>query len=187
MFAIVGVQGARFIYVTSKAGCAILLLALLRLEPGCGHKAPPPPVVEEPVDAAPPPEPVDAAPPPLFERLGGKDAIGEIVKNLVAILVKDPELGRSFDKFKRDKERQKHFREALAEYLCALTGGPCTYSGKDMKTAHKGLGITETQWNGFVSDFQTALQTSNVADEVAKELTERLDESKGDIVEKPGK
>ncbi len=38
----------------------------------------------------------------------------------------------------------------LADQICDATGGPCSYLGRDMKTAHKGMNITEAEWNATV-------------------------------------
>jgi hemoglobin len=80
----------------------------------------------------------------LYERLGGYDTIAAIVDNLFARLRDDPQFarfatGRSFDSYRRA-------RQLLVDQLCSLAGGPCFYIGRDMKTSHAGLGITESEW-----------------------------------------
>jgi hemoglobin len=80
----------------------------------------------------------------LYHRLGGYDVIAGIVDDLFSRLRSDPEFarfaaGRSLDSHHRS-------RQLLVDQLCALTGGPCIYIGRDMKTSHAGLGITESEW-----------------------------------------
>ncbi len=80
----------------------------------------------------------------LYQRLGGYDAIAAIVSDLFRRLKEDPRfarfgLGRSMDSKIR-------VQQLTVEQLCALAGGPCIYLGRDMKTSHHGLGITEAEW-----------------------------------------
>ncbi|HZQ56346.1 MAG TPA: group 1 truncated hemoglobin [Bryobacteraceae bacterium] len=81
---------------------------------------------------------------PLYKRLGGYDAIAAIVDDLFARLAADARfsrfaMGRSMDSHQRA-------RQLLVDQLCSLSGGPCHYIGRDMKTSHAGLGITESEW-----------------------------------------
>ena len=59
----------------------------------------------------------------------------------------------------------------LVDQICAATGGPCTYTGRDMKTAHKGMGITDADFNALVEDLTKSLNKFNVP---AKEQGELL-------------
>ena len=84
----------------------------------------------------------------LYERVGGYDVIAAMIDDLLQRVTTDPQIGvywkgHSNDSMKRD-------RQLLVDYLCESTGGPVIYRGRDMKTSHEGLGITESDWNIFI-------------------------------------
>ena len=56
-----------------------------------------------------------------------------------------------------------------------------------MKDAHKGMGITDAQFDAFVEDLQLALDEKGVAEQDKKELLDALAPMKADVVEKHGK
>ncbi len=72
----------------------------------------------------------------------------------------------------------------VIEQVCAATGGPCVYTGRDMKTTHKGLGITEEQWNASVRRFTATLDKFNVPAKEKSALLGIIGSLKSDIVEK---
>jgi Bacterial-like globin len=47
-------------------------------------------------------------------------------------------------------------------FLCLATGGPCVYKGRDMKTSHAGLGITEADWDAGVKHLVATLDKFKV-------------------------
>jgi len=69
--------------------------------------------------------------------------------------------------------------------VCQATGGPCTYPGRDMKTAHKGMKVTSAAFNALVEDLISALNTFNVPQKEQNELLGALGGMKNDIVEVP--
>ena len=155
----------------------------------CGNKKPPEPVepVAEPVDAGPPAEPVDAGPPApksLFDRLGGKDAIGAVVDELLINALADNRINKFFEKVKKDDAKKKQLRDALVAYLCDKTGGTdCNYTpAKSMKDVHKDMKITDAHWNAFIEDLKIALASKNVSDDLQSELFAELAKTKEDIV-----
>jgi hemoglobin len=76
-------------------------------------------------------------------------------------------------------------RQLVLDQLCAATGGPCVYIGRDMKTAHKGLGITEEDWNIAIKHLVATLTKFKVPESLQKEVATALSGLKADIVEKP--
>jgi hemoglobin len=79
----------------------------------------------------------------------------------------------------------RELNERFVEFLCALTGGPCVYKGRDMKTAHEGLGITEGDWSIAVDLFTAALKKWNVPDQAQAEFMQIIENMKSQIVEVP--
>src|SRR5881398_414147 len=80
----------------------------------------------------------------LYERLRGYDAISAVSNDLVDRLQKDPQLGRFWQH--RGEDGMKRERQLLVDFLCACTGGPMYYKGRDMKLSHKGMSISESDW-----------------------------------------
>jgi len=102
----------------------------------------------------------------LYDRLGGKDAITAVVDDFVGNVAADKRINGFFAH--TDIPRLK---KNLVDQLCAATGGPCTYTGRDMRTAHKGMGITDADFNALVEDLTKSLNKFNVP---AKEQGELL-------------
>ena len=102
----------------------------------------------------------------LYDRLGGKDAITAVVDDFVGNVAADKRINGYFAK--ADIPRLKR---NLVDQICSATGGPCVYTGKDMKTAHKGMGIADADFNALVEDLVKALNKFNVP---AKEQGELL-------------
>src|SRR5688572_25662794 len=84
----------------------------------------------------------------LYQRLGGYDALAAVTDDFLGRLATDKQLGRFFPGHSEDSV--KKIRQHIVDQLCMATGGPCVYIGRDMKTAHKGLGVTEADWNQAV-------------------------------------
>ena len=113
----------------------------------------------------------------LYERLGGKDAITAVVDDFVANVAADKRINGFFAK--TDVPRLKR---NLVDQICQATGGPCTYTGKDMKTAHKGMGITDADFNALVEDLKKSLDKFKVPAKEQGELLGALGSLKPQIV-----
>ena len=86
----------------------------------------------------------------------------------------------------RSIDSQQRARQLLVDQVCQLAGGPCLYIGRDMKTAHTGLRITEAEWNISIDYTRQALQNHRVGKSEAEEVIELFQRYKNDIVEAPG-
>ena len=84
----------------------------------------------------------------LYARLGGYDGIAAVVEDLLPRLAKDPRLGRFWQHRGEDGVRRE--KQLLIDFLCASAGGPLLYVGRDMKTSHKGMAISEDDWRAFI-------------------------------------
>jgi len=113
----------------------------------------------------------------LYERLGGKDAITAVVDDFVGNVAADKRINGFFAK--TDIARLKR---NLVDQICQATGGPCTYTGKDMKTAHKGMGITDADFNALVGDLKMSLDKFKVPAKEQGELLGALGSLKPQIV-----
>jgi len=118
--------------------------------------------------------------PSLYKRLGGREGIKGVVDEFVAILVADPRVNARFKALKPvEVERVK---TNAADQVCEATGGPCSYLGKDMKTAHRGMKITEAEWDATVEDLVKAMDKKGVPKKEQQELLGLLAPMKKDIV-----
>lgn len=112
------------------------------------------------------PQPVAA--PSLYERLGGRHAIRLVVDDFVANAVADNRVNARFKDMKApDVERLK---SNLADQICQAAGGPCSYLGRDMKTVHAGMKITEVEWTACSEALVKALDKNKVGSREKDEL-----------------
>jgi hemoglobin len=114
----------------------------------------------------------------LYERLGGLDAIKAVVGEFAARVLADERVNKKFAK--SDGARLTHY---LVEQVCAATGGPCQYTGNNMKKTHKNMKVTAGEFNALVEDLVKALDKFNVPEAEKKELLGVLAPLKADIVE----
>lgn len=119
----------------------------------------------------------------LYKRLGGYDALAAVTDDFIGRLATDKTLGRFF--VGASDNSKTRIRQLVLDQLCAATGGPCVYIGRDMKTAHKGLGITEEDWNIAVKHLVATMTKFKVPEKEQKEVAGALTTLKADIVEKP--
>jgi hemoglobin len=114
----------------------------------------------------------------LYDRLGGKDAITAVIDDFVARCAAD---GRINGKFARtDIPRLK---ANLIDQVCAAAGGPCTYTGRDMRTTHDGMGVTAAEFDALVADLVATLDGFKVGEAEKVELLGALAPMRADIVE----
>jgi hemoglobin len=113
----------------------------------------------------------------LFDRLGGKSAITAVVDTFVSRVAADTRINKKFAR--SDIPRVKAM---LVDQICAQTGGPCTYTGRTMKEAHRNMGVTEGEFNALVEDLVAALNTFKVPKREQDELLAALGSLKSDIV-----
>jgi len=115
--------------------------------------------------------------PSLYDRLGGKGAITAVVDDFVGNVAADARINRRFA-----GTDIPHLKASLVDQICAGTGGPCTYTGPDMKTAHKGMRIRDNEWDALVEDLVKSLDKFKVPAKEKGELLGILGPMKPDIV-----
>ncbi len=122
-------------------------------------------------------------PPSLYQRLGGYDAIAAVTDEFLGRLLSDAQFDRFFAGHSSDSKAR--IRQLIVDQLCAATGGPCVYTGRDMKTTHTGLGITESDWSRAVEHLSGSLDKFAVPPTEKGELLGAASAMKPDIVEAP--
>ncbi len=120
----------------------------------------------------------------LYERLGGKKSITAVVDAFVGNVAGDARINSFFKADVEDAKRLAKFKKNLVDQICQAGGGPCVYKGKDMKTAHAGMGISGGDFSALVEDLVAALDKFHVGDKEKNELLGVLGPMKSDIVEK---
>ena len=118
----------------------------------------------------------------LYERLGGYDAIAAVSDDFLDRLGKSKVVGRFLVGLSDDSKGK--LRQHFVEFLCNATGGSCVYMGRDMKTVHKGLGITEADWTEAVKLLIETLDKFKVPEKEKSEVLAAVSSLKADVVEK---
>src|SRR5215210_7933654 len=84
----------------------------------------------------------------LYQRLGGYDALCAATDDLLARLQADPQLK---DYWKgASHSNQRRARQLIVDFLTEAAGGPAFYTGRDMRVAHAGMGISASDWELFM-------------------------------------
>ncbi|MEO5767968.1 MAG: group 1 truncated hemoglobin, partial [Polyangia bacterium] len=120
------------------------------------------------------------APVPLFNRLGGKPAIGAVVDEFLSRVAADERINGRFA-----NADLPHLRKMLVEFICEASGGPCKYSGKDMRTAHAGMRLVDLEFDALVEDLKGALDRLKVPGAEQGQLLGALAPLRPQVVEGP--
>jgi hemoglobin len=119
----------------------------------------------------------------LWDRLGGEKAVTRVVDDFVVLAAKNPKVDFTRGgRFSLDAEGVAVLKRHLVAFLSAATGGPLKYTGRSMKAAHKGMAITDAEFNALAGDLQTALRQNGVAADV-NAILQAVGTTRGDIVE----
>ena len=118
--------------------------------------------------------------PSLYKRLNGREGIALVVGDFVTNMAGDARVNERF-KAMKPGEIEK-LKSNLSDQICDATGGPCSYLGRDMKTTHKGMQISDAEWNATVENLVKALDKNKVAVKEKSELLGVLGPMKADIV-----
>lgn len=103
----------------------------------------------------------------LFENLGGIAGITAIVDDVVAAHMNNPAISARFLPYKDDPERLAKIKKHTVDFFAAGSGGPVTYTGREMPTAHKGMNITPAEYQHTVDDIMKVLEEHKI-DEQSK-------------------
>jgi len=119
----------------------------------------------------------------LYERLGGYDAIVDFVGTVFPRVAQHPQLAHFFRGHGEDSQRRQF--QLVVDAVCAATGGPCIYLGRQMTTVHKGLGITDANWDTFIKIISDGLREKKYPDDVQADFLEVWMSFRPGIVEQP--
>jgi hemoglobin len=99
--------------------------------------------------------------PSLYRRLGGREGIAGVVDGFVTNALADPQIGPAFKSLPAAKVGP--FKSNVADFICENTGGPCSYVGRPMKEAHKGMALTKDDFDACNKALAKALDDAKVA------------------------
>jgi len=116
----------------------------------------------------------------LYDRLGGKTAITAVVDDFVGRVAADTRINGKFA-----NANIPRLKSMLVDQICQASGGPCTYTGRDMKSTHAGMGVSSSDFDALVGDLVATLNKFKVPEREKNELLGALGPMKSDIVEKP--
>jgi len=114
----------------------------------------------------------------LYQRLGGASGIARLVDDVMAAHRSNPVVKTRFENI-MDLDRAK---KMAREFFCAGSGGPETYTGKDMLTAHKGMNISEQEYLAVMDDIVGAMEKHGLSEDAKKDVIAILYSLKGQII-----
>ncbi len=106
----------------------------------------------------------------LFERLGGTSGITAIVNDAVEAHMNNPLISARFLPYKEQPERLAVIKKHTIEFFCAGSGGPVSYSGRDMPTTHRGMNISPAEYMHVIDDIMLVLEKHKVDEESRKDV-----------------
>ena len=115
----------------------------------------------------------------MAQAFGGQEGIRRIVDRLVNLSTRDPRIEAIF----RNHDMVR-LRRTLFEQVCHLLAAGCTYTGRDMKAAHKGMGLTRADLNALVENLQQAMRENKVPFAAQNRLLAKLAPMERHVVER---
>jgi hemoglobin len=113
----------------------------------------------------------------LYDRLGGYNAISAVVDDFIGNVAADKRINKFFA-----KANIPRLKARLVEQLCQASGGPCIYTGGDMKSVHAGMGVRNKDFDALVQDLVKSLNKFKVPAAEQKEIASVLLPMRKDIV-----
>jgi hemoglobin len=113
----------------------------------------------------------------LYESMGGEPALRSAVEHFADLVQTDDRINFTFAEADMSK-----FRKLIFEQLCNLSGGPCKYTGRDMRTSHTKLNINNAEFNALAEDLYIALDRAGIPYRLQNKLMALLAPMQHDIV-----
>lgn len=132
------------------------------------------------------PEPTTAptaSEPSLYERLGGYDAIYAFAAEALKKAMAHPDIGHIWAHVSESSFYREH--DNFVEFLCAQWGGKVRYRGRDMVTAHRGMGLTEVHWRGMFDCIYETYDQFDLPQDLRDEIDASVNKFKPVVVGSP--
>ncbi len=125
----------------------------------------------------------------LYDRLGGEPAVRAVVDDFVARAAADSAVNfarrGTVREWEASPQNVEHLKMGLRDFICVAAGGPCEYKGADMRTAHRGMKITDMEFNALAADLKASLDKFKVPAKEQSELLAAVEGTRKDIVAGP--
>lgn len=115
----------------------------------------------------------------MWQAFHGADGVARIVDELLRLNQADPRISDIFQG--QDLVR---LRRVLGEHFCHLLGGGCTYTGRDMKAAHRDMGLQQADMAALVENLQAAMRKEAVPFGAQNRFLAKLAPMKRQVVER---
>ena len=105
----------------------------------------------------------------LYQQLGEREGIANVVEDLLYLIVEDDRINQQFKGMD-----VAQFHHNLTDQLCELSGGPCTYTGREMRELHSDMAVTDTQFNALAENLILAMEQNDIPTGAQNRLIKRL-------------
>ena len=105
----------------------------------------------------------------LYQQLGEREGIADVVEDLLYLIVEDERINQQFKGMD-----VAQFHHNLTDQLCELSGGPCTYTGREMRELHADMAITDTQFNALAENLILAMEKNDIPTGAQNRLIKQL-------------
>lgn len=105
----------------------------------------------------------------LYQQLGGREGIADVVEDLLFLIVDDERINQQFKGVDVIQ-----FHQNLTDQLCEISGGPCTYTGREMRELHADMAITDTQFNALAENLIVAMERNHIPTGAQNRLIKKL-------------
>lgn len=105
----------------------------------------------------------------LYLQLGEREGIANVVEDMLYLIVDDERINHQFKGI-----NVAQFHRNLTDQLCEISGGPCQYSGRDIREAHAAMGITNTQFNALAENLILAMEANQIPTAAQNRLIKQL-------------
>ncbi|MGH7244178.1 MAG: group I truncated hemoglobin [Phycisphaerales bacterium] len=132
----------------------------------------------------------------LYDRLGGEPGIAAIVDDMTDRVIADPRVnferknvktnwvGSQYKSWQPTPESVQSFKVHMVQFLSLAAGGPTQYTGRDMATVHKGMRITNNEFDAMVGDIKASMDRLGIAAPEKRDLLAIVETTRKQIVEK---
>lgn len=135
---------------------------------------------------------------PLYDRLGGDKGLAIIVDDFVNRAMADPRvnwerkgithggiagIGDKSSEWTADPAAVANLKKHIAQFIALATGGPAKYEGRDMSSSHKGMKITNAEFDATIGDLKATLDALRIATDEQKELLSVVESTRPQVVE----
>lgn len=118
----------------------------------------------------------------LYDKYGGNATVVVVVDAFIARVAGDARINAFFAEAAADSVRLTRLKARLVEQVAGWMGGPEVYTGRDMVSAHRFMGVGDREFDALIEDLVLTLRAAGVEEADIAALAPRLLALRGDIV-----